>query len=341
MNRFVELRKFVDKKSLGIEVAPYFNPIVPKADGYNVLILDVFDTVTLRQRARVDPEISDERIPEIEEVDIVSDASRLLDVVEAKCLSGKASYIVSSHNFEHLPDPISFLQGCSSALAPGGMLSMAIPDYRACFDHFRMPTRLSDWLGAFHRKQTQPSPETVFDHIANTASYMRGDKATVGMNIGIDSLEGFRPKENHLRESYDKYVSGVRAPGDYTDAHCSVMFGASFELMVRDLRHLGLIDLEVMEIGPTRGLEFIVHLRKPADNEAVNETEEAFYSKRLGLLREVNSSVGSRGLASNSKGQTMKKTARVVLGDTLFKKLRAANTRRRDKRKKRKSLAIK
>ena len=62
MNRLDELRKFLDKKSLGIEIAPYFNPIVPKADGYNALVLDVFDTVTLRQHAQDDPNISDDDI---------------------------------------------------------------------------------------------------------------------------------------------------------------------------------------------------------------------------------------------------------------------------------------
>lgn len=332
MNRLDELRKFLDKKSLGIEIAPYFNPIVPKADGYNALVLDVFDTVTLRQHAQDDPNIGNEGIVKIEEVDIVSDASRLSDVVESKGLLGKVSYIVSSHNFEHLPDPISFLQGCSSALAPGGMLSMAIPDCRACFDHFRMPTRLSDWLGAFHRKQTQPSAETIFDFTANNAPYMRGDKASVGMNIASDSPDGFRPAGN-LRAAYAKYVNEVQAPDGYTDAHCNVMFGASFELMVRDLSHLGLIDLEVVEILPTTGLEFFVHLRKPVDGQKIDESESAFYERRLELLREVNFLIGSQVLASSSKSLSPKTISRTILGEALFKKFGSINARRLAKRR--------
>lgn len=337
MSRLKELRRFADKTSLGIEIAPYFNPTVSKANGYNVLVLDVFDTEILHENARNDPNIAEERIQYIEEVDIVSDASRLLDVVREKGLSGKVKYILSSHNFEHLPDPISFLQGCSSALEPGGVLSMAIPDYRACFDHFRMPTKLSDWLGAYHRGYSQPSPETLFDASANNASYMRGDTPTVGMDFAHETPDGFRPSQN-LRARYADYITEVEAPSSYKDAHCNVVFGASFELLLCDLRHLGLIDLEVIEIGPTKGLEFIVHLRKPAENGAVAQSDDAFYARRLEHMREVNASLGTAGLRNASGvawsgGRSAKRMVRGTLGDNLFQKLSAINARRLEKRR--------
>ncbi|MBL4766450.1 MAG: adenine phosphoribosyltransferase [Rhodobacteraceae bacterium] len=336
MDRFGELRRFVDQESLGIEVAPYFAPIVPKADGYNVLTVDVFDTDTLRKNALSDPKIPNKRIGQIEEVDIVSDASQLIDVVQTKGLSGKVKYIVSSHNFEHLPDPISFLRGCSTALMPGGVLTMALPDYRACYDHFRMPTRLSDWLAAFYRGDTQPSPETVFDSAVNRAAFMRGDDpSTDGLDIASESPDGFRPVEN-LRAAHATYVADLETTPPYRDTHCNLMFGASFELLVRDLRHLGLIDLELIEITPTVGLEFIVHLQKPVVTETTEESDEAFYSRRLELLREVNLSLGSAGLLRKSAislSLSTKKAARGILGSELYSNLKTLNSQRLAKRK--------
>lgn len=326
MNRLNELRRFVRKTELGIEIAPYFNPAVSKADGDNVAIVDVFETETLRRRAKDDPKIPDERIIEIEDVDLVSDASQLARVVKANELSSKVSYIVSSHNFEHLPDPISFLQGCSEALVPGGVLSMAIPDCRACFDYFRMPTRLSDWLSAYHGAYTQPSPEVMFDSASNRAPYN-------------EDFDCFTPVQN-LKSAYNKYLSDIKVSGPYRDTHCSVVFGHSFELMIRDLKFLGLIDLEVVEVSPTSGIEFFAHLRKPdmkLNGAATVESDEVFFAKREELMRQVNSSLSTRGVFRVSDDGPAKRLMRMALGESLFRRLRDLNARRRMKRRGRRS----
>lgn len=326
MNRLNELRKFVRKTDLGLEIAPYFNPAVSKADGYNVAIVDVFDTETLRRRARGDSKIPEDKIAEIEEVDLVSDASQLARVVKSNGLSSKVSYIVSSHNFEHLPDPISFLQGCSEALVPGGVLSMAIPDCRACFDYFRMPTRLSDWLGAYHGAYTQPTPEVMFDSASNRAPYN-------------EDTECFIPVQN-LKSTYKKYLSDIDVPGPYRDTHCSVVFGPSFELMIRDLKFFGLIDLEVVEVSPTSGIEFFAHLRKPdekSNGAATVESDEVFFTRREELMRQVNSSLSTRGVFRTSDDDPAKRFMRRALGESLFRNLRDLNARRRVKRRRRRS----
>jgi len=297
MDRIGQIRKFVTRDKRGIEVAPYFNPIVSRRDGFNVLILDVFDTERLRQNAANDPNIPRRRIAEIEDVDIVADASGIGEEVEKRQLAGKIDYIVSSHNFEHLPDPVRFLQGCAHALAPGGTLSMAIPDYRACFDHFRMPTRLSDWISAHHRALRQPTAETHLDFSMNFSLYGEDKPGAVGCNIDTDDPRRFNPPRT-LRSAYADYRASLEnGPGPYRDAHCSTVFGASFELMVRDLRHIGLLDLYVEEVTPTYGLEFYAHLRKP-EAGSPPETEAEFYARRDALLLAVN-----RGLADAGFGR--------------------------------------
>jgi 2-polyprenyl-3-methyl-5-hydroxy-6-metoxy-1,4-benzoquinol methylase len=104
--------------------------------------MDVFDTETLRARAAADPNIVSD-IAAIEEVDLVGSATELEQVVSQRCPLSSFDYVVSSHNFEHLPNLIRFLQACARVLKPGGMVCMAIPDHRTCFDFFRPPTMLT------------------------------------------------------------------------------------------------------------------------------------------------------------------------------------------------------
>ena len=285
MSRTDRLLKHINRAGKGIEVAPFFNPAVPKRDGYDVLIFDVFDTQTLHGIAKDDPFIPDERIGEIEDVDFVGDASRIGEVLAENDLLGRISYIVSSHNFEHIPNPIRFLQGCYDALEVGGVLSMAVPDFRACYDHYRIPTRLSDWLSAYHEDRTQPTAETFFDAKVNLAMYSRFGTTQHGcFMFPFDDPANFKPVRN-LKSLYEDYVAHKAEPGDYRDAHVSVIFPELIELMLSDLHHLSLVKFEIIEITQTLGLEFYIHLRKPAEIRA--ETDDMFYQKREILLSRV------------------------------------------------------
>lgn len=303
MGRADRILKHAKLDGRGIEVAPYFNPLVRKSDGHDVLILDVFDTETLKSRAREDPDIEDGRIEAIEDVDLVGDASRLDLIVERLSLTGKIDYIVSSHNFEHLPNPIRFLQGAQAALKPGGVLSIAVPDCRASFDHFRMPSRLADWLDAYHEDRSQPSPGTVFDHEVHHARYHWGERSATGCDIAVDSPAGFRPAQS-LRTSYENYTMRRVGNAPYQDAHCNVFFPEILELFIRDLEHLGLCDLQVLEITKPRGLEFHAHLQRPVAKPIVSEKE--FYARRDQLLRRISRSLGAAGyktVAGDSFGE--------------------------------------
>ena len=75
----------------------------------------MFDFGTLRKRVAEDPNIAAELIPLIEEVDLVGSCTHIGKLVRARGEAGKFDYIVSSRNFEHLPNPIRFLQGCAAA----------------------------------------------------------------------------------------------------------------------------------------------------------------------------------------------------------------------------------
>lgn len=285
--RIKRILKYADLTQKGIEVAPYYKPLVSKAE-HDVLIIDVFDTEELRRRGQADPLIDD--TSRIEPVDMVGDASDIERLVTDAGYAGKIGYIVSSHNFEHLPNPIKFLRGCSAILKPGGVVSMAVPDGRACFDFFRMPTRLSDWLAAYHEDRRQPSAETLFDALSLQSMYFKRGKLRPACTIGRDAPKRF-VASHRLAETYDTYLQAKAGPTEYQDAHCSVFFPETAELMLRDLKFLGLLDLEIIEISKSKGHEFIIHLRKP--ETASTETEADFYARRDALMFRVSHNLGA------------------------------------------------
>lgn len=338
MDRLTQLLRHIDLTKAGIEVAPYFNPAVPKKSYGKVLTLDVFDTATLREKAAEDKLIQTERIALIEDVDFVGDASNIAALVSDKALAGKIAYIVSSHNFEHLPNPIRFLRGCSEVLEPGGVLSMAVPDCRACFDIFRMPTRLVDWLAAYHSERSQPAPETVFDFGANVAPHMKFGVSATATALSLANPTEFR-LQSDLRETYATFLQALDRPGEYHDSHCTVMFPETLELMLRDLLYLGLIDLEIIEISRTQGFEFFIHLRKPiAPKPPINEAEHLL--QRQALMEQVTANIGSVAFRRERYMPRLQKipgyakaAAKAIIGKERYARLSATNRARRAKSK--------
>lgn len=333
-DRIAKLLSHRPAHGTSVEVAPYFNPALPKVAGHDVLILDVFDTVTLRSRATEDQNIPTSLIDEIEDVDIVGDASAIGELLAAKGLTGSIAFVVSSHNFEHLPNPIRFLQGVEESLMPGGVLSMAIPDCRATFDHFRSPTRLIDWLIAYHDGYRQPTSDSLFDLQANRAGFPVGATMSGSCDWGTENLQDAR-LVGDLRVAYDTWLESRRATREYTDCHVSVVFDAQFALLIEDLRFLGLIGLEVIEVTPNHGHEFFAHLRRPV-SKAPQISQVAYMNRREILLRRIAAglgdcaSPGARGLFSTWRQP--KAMVRKIVGKQIFDRVKVWNRARKARR---------
>ena len=333
-NRLEILLRHRPAAGIALEVAPYFNPALPKAAGNTVLIVDVFDTETLRARALLDPNIPDDRISEIEEVDIVGDASGIGELMASHALTGKVSFIVSSHNFEHLPNPIRFLRGVQDALKPGGILSMAIPDFRATFDHFRSPTRLVDWLEAYHNHHAQPTSNSIFDLATNAAEFPIGTTLA-----GSADWRTFDPQKTrlsgNLRDAYEDWTAARTEIRDYVDTHVSVISDLHFRLMVEDLRHLGLIDLEILEITNNHGHEFFAHLRRPV-TPVQSEDPATYKIRREAMLLQIAAGLGDQAFpyvrSMMVKEYRRKRWLRSIVGETIFDRFQTWNKLRKRKR---------
>ena len=256
MDRRSQILRHITKTQRGIEVAPWFAPLTPKRDGYDCRIIDVFDKPTLLKRAQDDSAIPVSGHALLEDVDFVGSATMIAELVPV-ANHGAFDYIVSSHNFEHLPDPIRFLQGCQKVLRPGGYLSMAVPDCRACFDFFRPHTTLIEWLEAHADQRSQPTRAQVFAMTANQSALVRE-----GKQLGAFALDADATAVTCTGDLDATYAAwrATKPNADYQDTHCSVMTPASFELLIRECQHLGLLTFEIESISAPNGCEFYVHL---------------------------------------------------------------------------------
>lgn len=306
MDRHHEITKYVTKEQIGIEIGPWFSPMVPKREGYRCLALDIFDSATLREKAKLDPHIPNDKIANIEEVDLVGSSIEIENIAEKKGLLQKIDYILSSHNFEHLPNPIRFLQGCNKVLKPGGMLSMAIPDLRTCFDYFRPVTTLTAWLEAYFTSREKPTFAQVFEQNALSSQYQRENAAAITFFL-TDDPTYITPLKS-LQASFDRWKMDLaNQETTYCDVHCSTFTPSSFELLISDLQYLGVIKLQLIEISATNGCEFYAHLQRPFHEDSLAQSDpEHFYERRKALLHRVNSEKGTNSLEFFQKEAELK-----------------------------------
>ena len=300
-DRLQELRRGASKQKAGLEVGPFFRPICPKKKGFNVTTLDVFSRDQLIKNYAKDPNVYP-YFDDIEEVDIVS-SKPLLEAISCSGrfennfknnlenssnnstakppssaaaftpVSGVLDYIVTSHHFEHLPNPIQFLQDAEILLRPGGSLTMAIPIHTRCFDLYKPLSSSGSLIDAYINQQAQPSLGTVFNHICLGAKKIDGSPIASpqlepkDVSLIWTELEPFQtnPEFNKIAW-FEQLQADIKSR--YIDAHCHCFNPASFCLILADLRMLGLVkELQVHDICE-HGLEFIVHLQKDAPSQA-------------------------------------------------------------------------
>jgi SAM-dependent methyltransferase len=191
-------------EGLGLEIGASHAPIVPKRAGYNVEITDHSSASHLREHYRNDPTVD---ISNIEEVDYVTGGRSIAQIINQPC---RYDYIIASHVIEHVPDLLGFLKDCETLLKPDGVLSLAVPDMRYCFDALQSRSTTGLALQAALSDTHRPSPAAVFDHAANQSA--RNGKGT-WRRIGFSPIK----LTNSLvsaKAKFDEYVS--------SDAHTDI-----------------------------------------------------------------------------------------------------------------------
>ena len=245
--RFVA--RYAPKAGPGLEIGPSVNPLARKTDGFRVDILDHADAPTLRAKYR---DVG-ANLDNIEDVDFVWRGEPLTETVGQR---GCYDWIIASHVIEHTPDLISFLVECQALLSETGRLILVVPDKRYCFDHLQSLSSTGDALDAHQLGRTRPSPGRVFDHHSNAVS--KGRSAVLAWHRHAPGRLRFIHAMDAVRGAWRNAQDGK----EYIDVHNWHFTPESFQLLIDDLRELGLLELGIID-GPTgSGVEFCVCLQR-------------------------------------------------------------------------------
>jgi SAM-dependent methyltransferase len=248
MDRNKLLLSLFDLSGIGLEIGPSYNPLVPKSSGRRIETLDHASAGELRERYRNAANVD---ISRIEEVDYVSDGRPLAEVVNKP---GHYDYIVASHVIEHTPDMLGFLKDCQTLLKEQGVLVLAVPDKRRCFDVFQPLTSTGMVLQAHLERRTRHTPGQVFDFVA----YNGLRDGLSGWTSGADGPLTFAHDLAFARYALEQAISSA----NYVDAHVWRFTPSSFRLLLNDLNEGGELSLREQFFAESDSLEFFVSLSR-------------------------------------------------------------------------------
>lgn len=268
-DRLDELRKYGREPGCRIlEIGAFFNPIFPKSSGFNSKVLDAFSKEELLRIAKgetTEPgyagalKLSEVQVAAIEDVDFLWANSLAESVVKSSPAGVQFDLICSSHNFEHQPNPLKFLQDVESMLSDQGVCTMAIPISTRCFDLLRFPSSTRDFIEKFEQDRTRPGLAEHLDSVLCSVETTHGQlhaHKTISHNAltMVPAVNGY--------DSYTVEKSRAMLSERYVDTHVSVLNPKSFVLILVDLLNLGYLkNLKVFDISE-HGIEFFVHLSK-------------------------------------------------------------------------------
>ena len=233
--------------SKGLELGPLAKPVVGR-DAGDIRYIDHIDTDALRARyADHDGFDLDAIVP----IDYVSINGSIHEAVGA---DAPFDYVIASHVIEHVPDLIGWLRDIRGVLRDDGVLSLAIPDHRRCFDALRSPTVTADVVDAHLTKPTVPTPRQVFDHYSSAVAWH-----------GLISWEEEPPFAELVpvhseTEALDK-AAAAAANAEYLDVHCWVFTPTSFRRLFAAMQRMQLVPFALERCTETVGGEFFVTLR--------------------------------------------------------------------------------
>jgi hypothetical protein len=221
---------------------------------------------------------SEVNLDNIEEVDFIWRDGPLSSAVPPE-LHGTFDAFVASHVIEHTPDIADFLGSAEILLSPTGIVVLAIPDKRFCFDFFRPLTLTGDVLSSHNASRVRHTKRTMFDYYAyylmhnNQGAWSQHPINNITLTHSLDTV--YQTFINHSEDS----------SSPYKDAHAWVFTPSSFQLLMLELARLRVTDWRVERIGSAVGCEFCVWLRRGGAEAAAALTESELNAQRLALLK--------------------------------------------------------
>jgi hypothetical protein len=250
-----------DLTGTGLEIGALHHPIIDRStSNANVLYVDHTDTAALHDKYAYDSEVG-----EIVDVDVVWSDQSLADALGDRA---PVDWAIASHVLEHVPNLVGWLDQLAEVMRDTGLLSLAIPDKRFCFDVNRRETDPSDVVGAWLGDHKRPSLATIYEFYARVTTVDAG-KAWAGAYRLL-------PSDDNVEQGL-AFARKAAETDDYVDVHCWTFTPESFLSTLRTLFRLGLTSFRVVDFSPTlpNELEFFCVLERLPRTLAADERIEA------------------------------------------------------------------
>jgi SAM-dependent methyltransferase len=245
-----------------LEIGPAHNAILPKRDGFRTRNVDYLDRDGLVEKYR---EFKQYDPASIEEVDYVIAVGEPLP----RAIDERFDVVLASHVLEHSVSVIDFINDCTTLLAPGGVVSLIVPDHRYCFDRFRERSSIGRVIDAVDAGRHTHSVGTL----AEFSLYAVRQRGGTSWPAGRRGDYRFVHDLDEVRQNIE------RARGtDYIDVHDWVFSPNHLRLMIEDLHTLGYIEVREAAFQNTIGHEFFLNLTADGAGPGLSREELAVLS---------------------------------------------------------------
>lgn len=262
--------------SRGLEIGPLATPIVRKCDG-DISYLDHLPTQELKLKYTG----HGFNVDNIVNVDYVLQSGLSLSEILGK--ENHFDYVIASHVFEHIPNPIGWMEEIWEILLPSGKLSLVIPDKRFCFDYFRSLTNTGGVLESYFQNVQKPSIKAVFDAVSNAVAF----EGNIAWNHHVN--EARLQRISTLQQALEMAESVHQ--GEYHDVHSWCFTPSSFLRIISDLIKLRFLNFSVSNFHNTVGHEFYIILKKEskdADISPLLETIPCLGDEEISIPKDFN-----------------------------------------------------
>lgn len=251
-NRHDFINLIPNDESVILEIGPLCNPCMV-GKRRNVYTVDYFTKEELTRNYMNDPNVDKSKICNVNYV--IKDNLKYTDVIRDR----RFDICFSSHNAEHVPCLVTFLNNISSILKPKSYFFLCIPDYRYCFDHFRKPSTIFDVLDSYYNKRDKPSPVShleskyITTHNDSVKHWETLDNSIRNIFVSMNEENSFalQTQDKIIQEIEYIKKAYTECNEKYIDSHCWKLNSSIFRSIIEILFATKFIDLKIVRVYKT------------------------------------------------------------------------------------------